>query len=199
MSDEAQEKWNHNSHFHPVVLRAIPDGAKRGLDVGCGIGLLTRQMRERIPLVTGIDVDQPSLDDAKALGGDITYLQGDALTYPFAEHSFDFIASVATVHHFDFETGLRRFAQLLAPGGVLAIIGFGRSNLTSDLPLDAWGFARANVERLWRKQWTHPSPTVWPPPMTRTECRKIALQVLPNAEFRRRMWLRYSLIWQAPA
>lgn len=39
MSDE---RWNHNVHLHPVVLDAVPTGAQRGLDVGCGEGMLAR-------------------------------------------------------------------------------------------------------------------------------------------------------------
>lgn len=193
------ERWNHNTHFHPVLLAATPLGALRALDVGCGVGHLTRQLRERVPLVTGIDLHLTSLEEARQAGGDITYLHGDALTWPFAENSFDFVASVATVHHFDdFAAGLRRLGALVKPGGVLAIVGMARSNYTTDLPLDAWGFARANVERLWRKEWEHPSPVVWPLPMTRDECRDVARQELPGATFTRRMWLRYTLVWRKP-
>jgi SAM-dependent methyltransferase len=182
-----------------VLLRAIPPGAKTALDIGCGEGMLTRELRDRLPLVTGIDLHRPSLDIARAYDDDIEYIEGDALLYPFERSSFDVVTSVATLHHMDFELALRRGAELLRPGGVLAVVGMARSNYATDLLVDGWGFVRANLERLWRREYTHSSPVVWPLPMTRDECRRVARRVLPGATFTRRMWLRYTLIWRKPA
>jgi len=53
--------WNHNVHYHPVLLGQLPAGAGDALDVGSGTGMLTRQLRERIPHVTGIDRHPPSI------------------------------------------------------------------------------------------------------------------------------------------
>ena len=33
-------RWNHNLPYHRVILAAVPDGARRSLDVGCGVGML---------------------------------------------------------------------------------------------------------------------------------------------------------------
>jgi len=38
------DRWNHNIHLHRVVLDAVPSGAKRALDVGCGEGMLSRDL-----------------------------------------------------------------------------------------------------------------------------------------------------------
>jgi hypothetical protein len=35
-------RWNHNLHYHPLILDAVPDGCQRALDVGCGEGILAR-------------------------------------------------------------------------------------------------------------------------------------------------------------
>jgi hypothetical protein len=37
----APEQWNHNVHYHRVIMEAIPPGCDRALDVGCGAGALT--------------------------------------------------------------------------------------------------------------------------------------------------------------
>jgi 2-polyprenyl-3-methyl-5-hydroxy-6-metoxy-1,4-benzoquinol methylase len=47
---------------HPLILDAVPDGARRALDVGCDEGTLTRELRRRVPEVTGIDLDETSIE-----------------------------------------------------------------------------------------------------------------------------------------
>jgi ubiquinone/menaquinone biosynthesis C-methylase UbiE len=56
-------RWNHNLHYHRVILDAVPPGCRRSLDVGCGEGMLVRDLRSVVPHVTGID------RDAAASGG----------------------------------------------------------------------------------------------------------------------------------
>jgi methyltransferase family protein len=58
-------RWNHNLHNHRVILAAVPDGARRSLDVGCGEGMLARDMRRVVAHVTGIDRDAASTDVAR--------------------------------------------------------------------------------------------------------------------------------------
>jgi hypothetical protein len=33
-----RRRWNHNIHYHPVLLEAMPARRERALDVGCGEG-----------------------------------------------------------------------------------------------------------------------------------------------------------------
>ncbi len=53
---------NHNIEYQRLILDRIPPNTTRALDVGCGEGMLTRALRQRIPDVVGIDQDGPSLD-----------------------------------------------------------------------------------------------------------------------------------------
>jgi len=39
--------WNHNVHYQPVILRAVPADCAAALDVGCGDGTLARKLAER--------------------------------------------------------------------------------------------------------------------------------------------------------
>ena len=39
--------WNHNVHYQPVILRAVPPGCGAALEVGCGDGLLASRLAER--------------------------------------------------------------------------------------------------------------------------------------------------------
>jgi SAM-dependent methyltransferase len=190
------EPWNHNIHYHRLILDAIPPGARHALDVGCGEGTLARQLRVLVSHVTAIDTDPASIALAQQQAGpDIEYLLGDFLTYPFHPASFDLIASVATLHHMDAGAALARMRDLLRPGGTLAIIGLPRPDLPADLPWLLASAAGSALHRLTRRYWDHPSPTFWPPPETYASMRRIAARTLPGARLRRHLLWRYSLVW----
>lgn len=46
-------RWNHNLHYHRVILAAVPAGARRSLDVGCGVGMLARDLRRVVARAAG--------------------------------------------------------------------------------------------------------------------------------------------------
>jgi SAM-dependent methyltransferase len=96
--DEAAPRWNHNIHYHRIVLEAVPESARTALDIGTGNGLLAADLRERVPHVTAIDADESVLADARADHDNINWVQGDVMRYDFGR-SFDVVASVATLHH----------------------------------------------------------------------------------------------------
>ena len=57
------QRWNRNIHYHPLLLAVADHG--RVLDVGCGGGLLTRQLADQVAEVIGIDPDLPSIELAR--------------------------------------------------------------------------------------------------------------------------------------
>ena len=91
--------WNHNIHSHHVILGSVSPDCRRALDVGCGEGTVTRQLRRVIPEVVGIDNDQASITAARAHpeGSDIEYIKGDARAYAFRSNSFRLITAVASL------------------------------------------------------------------------------------------------------
>ncbi|RFU42642.1 class I SAM-dependent methyltransferase [Actinomadura logoneensis] len=198
-------RWNHNIHYHRRILGAVPEGARTALDVGCGEGMLARALRRTVPAVTGIDLDEPSLEQARAYGDDIDYVRGDFLDHRFLrdhgveDASFDVVASVATLHHMDATAGLVRMRELVRPGGVLAVVGLARDELPRDLPRVAAATAAGAVYRVLKGHWEHPSPMVWPPPVTYREMAELAAGLLPGAEFRRHLLWRYSIVWRRPS
>jgi ubiquinone/menaquinone biosynthesis C-methylase UbiE len=194
-------RWNHNTHYHPLILGAVPDGCRRSLDVGCGEGMLTRDLRRIVPHVTGIDRDAASIDVARRQdeGGAVEYVVGDFMTHPFAPASFDHIASIAALHHMDAGAALERMRSLLAPGGTLAIVGLARTRYPADLPYALAGGVAHRVHALSKPCWEDAAPRVWPPPATFAETRRLAERVLPGVRYRRRLLFRYSLVWTKPA
>lgn len=189
-------RWNHNLHYHRLVLAAVPSGAQTALDLGCGEGILTRDLRTCVPQVTGIDLDEPSLALAREAGGDITYVRGDVMTALL--EPADLVASIATLHHLDARPALRRFAELVAPGGRLVIVGLARSDGMRDAPREAAAVAARAVAVRRRGYWEHSAPQVWPPPETYAAMRAIVHDELPGAQFRRHLYWRWSLVWDRP-
>ena len=194
-------RWNHNLHYHRVILAAVPDGARRSLDVGCGVGMLARDLRRVVAHVTGIDRDAASIDEARREddGAGVEYVVGDFMTHPFEPGSFDHVASIAALHHMDAAAALSRMRELLAPGGTLAIVGVARNRYPADLPFVAAGSIGHRLLRLRRPYWEDSAPRVWPPPDTFSETRRMARRVLPGVRYRRLLLWRYSLVWTKPA
>jgi len=87
--------WNHNVHYQPVILGAVPPGCQAALDVGCGDGLLAARLADRCAKVTGIDRDPNMIRTARAqhARASITFIEADFLAHPFPAESFDFVCA----------------------------------------------------------------------------------------------------------
>jgi SAM-dependent methyltransferase len=195
----APPRWNHNTHYHPLILGTVPQDCRRSLDLGCGEGLLARELRQVVPFVTGIDRDAASIELARRQDEDIEFVLGDFLTHPFEPASFDHIASIAVLHHMDAATALQRMRSLLAPRGTLAIVGLARNRYPADLPFVIAGGIGHRVYKLSRPWWEDSAPRVWPPPDTHAQIRRLARRLLPGVRYRRLLLFRYSLVWTKPA
>jgi len=202
------DRWNHNIHYHPLILAAVPVGCARALDVGCGEGMLARELSRLSTRVLAIDRDEPSIalakrhdtDAGSGRGADpaVEYVCGDFLNYDLKPASFDFIASIAALHHMDARAALSRMKELLRPGGTLAIVGCARGITLADLPFEAGGAVAHRVLKSTRTYWEHSAPKAWPPPETYAGTRRIARRELPGVRYRRHLLWRYSLTWTKP-
>ena len=107
----------------------LPPSCGHVLDVGCGEGMLARELSRKAARVTGMDRDEATLELAyrDAAAANIDYVLGDLLTYPFAAGSFDAVVWIATIHHIGTTTALERMRELVRPGGTIAVIGLARS------------------------------------------------------------------------
>lgn len=189
--------WNHNTHYHPLVLRVVPPGCARALDVGCGQGQLARKLAAKCGEVIAIDSDPETLSSTSNSGGPVSFIEGDVMTYPFALASFDLITAVATLQHLPLTAALARFNHLLRPGGTLAVIGLHRLSSPAD-----YAFAAAAVPVSWMVRKGRPQAATGAPlrqPVTTLRAiRAISGEQLPGSVLRRRLFFRYSLIWRRP-
>lgn len=193
------DRWNNHIHYHPILLSAVPTGAKRILDLGCGEGLLTRALAAGDAEVVGLDRDEPAIELARRHTDqpNVRYVVGDMLDPPFEGETFDAVLSVMALHHVDMREGLRAMASLVKPGGVVGVIGIARSS-PRDLPHDAAGAVLTRVLRRRRGDWVQPAPMCWPPPVTYREARQVSSSELPGSAYRRQLLFRYTLLWSKP-
>jgi len=195
-----RELWNANIHYHSLILASLSPDASRVLEVGCGDGILSAKLVESgVSHVVGLDVDRPVLDRARARheGMGIDWMQGDVLEFPFEPESFDAVVSVAALHHMDAAKSLKRFAQLVRPGGTVVVVGLA-ANTWLDIPLASVGIAARLVLGLVHGRWHHSAPECWPPPLTYREVKTLSARVLPGVRYRRHLLVRYSLVWRKP-
>jgi ubiquinone/menaquinone biosynthesis C-methylase UbiE len=193
------QRWNHNVEYHRLVLAAVPAGARTALDVGTGDGLLAAELHRAVPDVVGLDPDAAVLESARREDAGVTWVQGDLMTHPFPPATFDLVASIATLHHLpDLDAALARMAELTAPGGVVAVVGVGRSSGPVDLAHDLVGAVQHRVLSRRHGWWEHSAPVVWPPPFTHAEAHRAAERVLPGATWRRLPLWRHLILWTKP-
>jgi ubiquinone/menaquinone biosynthesis C-methylase UbiE len=50
----SEEGWNHNQHYHSVLLRQVPVPCHQALEVGCGTGAFARLLAERAERVLAV-------------------------------------------------------------------------------------------------------------------------------------------------
>lgn len=203
MTETPAEYWNHNTHYHGLVLRNVPRGCGEALDVGSGDGLLARRLAPRARHVTGLDRSAEMVVKAKRLSegvGNVDFVEAGLLEYDLPERYYDFVCSVATIHHMDFAAGMAAMRDAVRPGGALVVLGLANNAGPKDLLYGAAGMPGHVLHRRLLKRGTagEPGAPLADPDMTWGEVRDEALRLLPGAVFRRHLLWRYSVVWHRP-
>jgi SAM-dependent methyltransferase len=104
----------------------------RVLDLGCGGGRHAYEAARRGARVTALDLDLAELKDVRGTFGAIEHelpegatghaVNGNALSLPFADGTFDRIIASEVMEHIPDDAGAaRELARVLRPGGVIAV------------------------------------------------------------------------------
>jgi SAM-dependent methyltransferase len=135
--------FNHNHHYHPLLLDLLPPGPGIALDVGCGTGRFARRLAATGMAVEAVDVSAAMVEAAAGLGspgpGEIVYRRADVTTDALPEAHYDYISCLASLHHMPFET-VAKLRRALVPGGVLVVLGLAKPSTPAD-----WALAIAAV------------------------------------------------------
>ncbi len=126
LSGEGIRAWHHFA----VEQMALTPGMTV-LDVGCGTGLITRQMAGKVfpgGEVTGLDPSEAMLAQARHVPQQpghvgVQWIQGAGEHLPFADNSYDRITAQFSLRNMDdWAQGLREMSRVLKPGGQLVIL-----------------------------------------------------------------------------
>ena len=107
-----------------LALCPSPD---RILDVGCGTGLLLRELARRLPgaaLLTGVDAAEGMIEQARIKASDprLTFEQGTAERLPFPDRAFGLVISTTSFDHWaDQRAALAECHRVLAPRGLFVL------------------------------------------------------------------------------
>lgn len=205
--------WDHNAFYHRVVVRRVPRGSRRVLDVGCGAGAFAGVLAGRVAQVDAIDRSGVMIAAARrAVPGNVRCVLGDVLTEPLPEGGYDAIVSVTALHHLPLEEILPKLGRALRPGGVLVAIALPRSDLPRELPIEVvaaigqrvlagafWILRRFGSGTWFERENSHGEmPVVLDPPLTTRQVRAQARVLLPGSRVRRLLYWRYLLVWHKP-
>ncbi|ANZ35078.1 hypothetical protein BBK82_02330 [Lentzea guizhouensis] len=193
-------RWDHNAWYRRWLLRQLPSEAGTVLDVGCGLGELARSIRAGS--VTAIDASERMIERAATTSSSVRWVHGDVFTRELGR--FDVVTSEASLHHLPLREGLTRLKELTKPGGRLVVVGLYRLATPADVAMELVTLpANALVGLVkWltgQRTGSHDPemPVVWTAPAL-AEIRAAASEITPGARVRRRLFWRYTLVWDAP-
>ena len=105
------------------VVEHCPRG--RGLDVGCGTGLLAERLQAAGYDMAGIDPSDGMLDVLRSRAPQIEAVQASGTALPFSDDSFDLVVCVAVMHHVadpvDVRATLGEMVRVGRPGGRILV------------------------------------------------------------------------------
>jgi SAM-dependent methyltransferase len=206
--------WDHNAYYHRLLLREMPPRSRRVLDVGCGAGAFAVRLAGHVDHVDAVDRSPAMIEVAdRRTPGNVTCMLGDVMTHPLPENSYDAIFSISALHHMDLATALPRFAALLRPGGVLAVVALPRQDLCAEFATEiiaalghrvlgaALLLARSVGHGDWfAKDSTHSMmPVALAPELTTRDVAERSAAILADVHVRRLIFWRYLLRWEKPA
>jgi SAM-dependent methyltransferase len=117
-----QQARDSEEYRHRLYDRVGLSSKERVLDVGCGTGIITRDLAElSAGEVIGIDLDEAKLEEARRSLGEVDGLSfqvADAQSLPFDDGAFDLVVfNIVLVYVPDKQRALNEMARVTRPGG----------------------------------------------------------------------------------
>jgi trans-aconitate methyltransferase len=156
------EQYARHAHFvselgAPVVARLAPVPGERILDLGCGDGLIARELADRGCKVIGVDASPAQVDAARRLNLDARVMDGQALEF---DGEFDAVFSNAALHWMKEspEAVLAGVFRALVPGGRFVAELGGQGCVETIRSALAQALARRGIDGAALDPWYFPGP-----------------------------------------
>ena len=119
-------QWLFFDRVHRGLLKRLPAGFTPAavLDIGCGTGRLLRRMQRRWPsaVLTGVDLAEGMVAQARQRTPAATIYQAPAEHLPLESDSVDLVTSTVSFHHWsDQARGVGEAARVLRRGGLFVL------------------------------------------------------------------------------
>ena len=204
------EGWTANNHYHSSLLKFVPENCEDALEIGCGTGAFARGLAKRCRRVVALDLSAEMIRVARSRStqfDNLDFQLADAMRWAFPLSRFDFICSIATLHHLEQRELFVKMRDALKPAGVLVVLDLVKSNGLIERMLDVIGFGVSGGLRLVHNGRLKPPPEVrkaWEQHgkhdhySTINEMRTLADEILPGSNVNRCLLWRYALIYRKP-
>ena len=204
------EGWTANNQYHNSLLKYVPENCENGLEIGCGTGAFARLLARRCGRVVALDLSSEMIRVARSRSSKFENLEfqlADAMTWDFPQSHFDFVCSIATLHHLEQRELLSKIKDALKPRGVLVVLDLVQSDSLAERMCDVVGFGvsgslrlihngrlqpPAEVRKAWEQHGKHDSY------LTMRQVRALADEILPRSRVERCLLWRYILIYRKP-
>src|SRR5688572_476862 len=104
------------------ITQHLPFRTALVLDIGCGTGIATRQLRDRGVRVIGSDIDAGMIEEAEKTSPKISYVVAPAHQLPFENNHFDAVTAFSAFHWFRDKKSLSEIKRVLKKDGRFFII-----------------------------------------------------------------------------
>lgn len=182
------------------LLANLPASRGVALELGCGVGHLSRRLAKGFEHVVALDFSEGMIAAARRqTDPPVDYVCAEMFSWLDAKPgAYDCIVSVATLHHVDLGTALRKMVLALKPGGRLLVLDLEQR--------DGWRHVLSNgvtwlnsllrtpraLRRAFREHGRNETY------LTIDEVRRIAAKALPGARVQSHFLGRYSIVWDKP-
>ncbi len=104
---------------YKAAVKYLPERAKIILDLGCGTGMLLKELAGKGEFVVGVDSSAKMLSVAKKRGREAALICADADHLPFKDKIFDVVVSITLLQNVPVPvTMMKEISRVLKPGGV---------------------------------------------------------------------------------
>lgn len=204
------EGWTANNQYHNSLLRHLPENCENALEIGCGTGAFARLLAKGCRRVVALDLSAEMIRAARSRSSqfeNLEFQQADAMTWNFPQSNYDFVCSIATLHHLGQRELLLKIKDALKPRGILAVLDLVQSDSLTERMCDAFALGVSGglrllhngrlqppveVRKAWEQHGKHDSY------LTMRQVRALADEILPGSLLERCLLWRYMLVYKKP-